>query len=98
MPTPPTYESLSSERMPRIFWVMIGVSTLLAVVIVLFLLLRGVQDGRIQSEAQRRQQIGILLQDAADLRADANPREALVRYQQVLKLDGENEEAIAGIG
>jgi len=98
MPTPPNYESLSSGRMPRIFWVMIGVSTLLAVLIVLFLTVRGVQDGRVQSKAQIRQQIGILLQDAVDLRAEGDPREALVRYQQVLKLDGENEEAIAGIG
>ena len=98
MPKPPNYDSLSSGRMPRIFWVMIGVSTLLAIVIVLFLVLRGMQDGRIQSEAQRRQQIAILLQQAVDLRSDNNPREALIRYQDVLKLDGENEEAIAGIG
>ena len=98
MQQPPNYDSLSSGRMPRIFWVMIGLSTLLAVVIVLFLLMRGIQDGRIQSEAQRRQQIAILLQEAADLRAEGSPREALVRYQQVLKLDGENEEAITGIG
>lgn len=98
MQQPPNYDSLSSGRMPRIFWVMIGVSTLLAVVIVLFLALRGVQDGRIQSEAQRRQQIAILLQQAVDLRSDNNPREALIRYQDVLKLDGENAEAIAGIG
>ena len=98
MPTPPNYDSLSSGRMPRTFWVMIGVSTLLAVLIVLFLVLRGVQDGRIQSDAQRRQQIAILLQEAVDLRSDNNPREALIRYQDVLKLDGENEEAITGIG
>jgi len=84
--------------MPRSFWVMIGVSTLLAVVIVIFLILRGIQDGRIQGEAQRRQQIAILLQEAADLRAEGNPREALIRYQQVLKLDGENEPAISGVG
>jgi len=77
---------------------MIGISTLLAVVIVLFLVLRGMQDGRIQSDAQRRQQIAILLQEAVDLRSDGNPREALIRYQQVLKLDGENEQAITGIG
>ena len=98
MSTPPHYDSLSSGRMPRIFWVMIGVSTLLAVVIVLFLVLRGVQDGRVQSDAQRRQQIAILLQEAVDLRTDSNPQEALIRYQQVLKLDGESEEAITGIG
>ncbi len=84
--------------MPRAFWVIIGVSTMLAVVIVLFLLLKGVQDGRVQSEAQRRQQIAILLQEATDQRAEGHPREALVRYQQVLKLDGENAEAITGIG
>jgi len=84
--------------MPRSFWVMIGISTLLAVVIVLFLMLRGIQDGRLQSDTQRRQQIAIYLQEAEDLRAEGNPRDALIRYQAVLKLDGENEQAIAGIG
>jgi len=98
MQQPPNYDSLSSGRMPRAFWVMIGISTLLAVVIILFLILRGLQDGRVQGEAQRRQQIAIFLQEAADLRAEGHPRDALVRYQQVLKLDGENEEAINGIG
>ena len=98
MQQPPNYDSLSSGRMPRAFWVMIGISTILAVVIVLFLVLRGLQDGRVQGEAQRRQQIAIFLQEAADLRAEGHPRQALVRYQQVLKLDGENEEAITGIG
>ncbi|RLT41030.1 MAG: hypothetical protein DWI57_07535 [Chloroflexi bacterium] len=98
MQQPPNYDSLSSGRMPRIFWVMVSVSTLLAVAIILFLVLRGIQDGRIQSVAQRRQQIAILLQQAVDLRSDNNPREALIRYQEVLKLDGENDEAIAGIG
>lgn len=98
MQQPPNLDSLSSGRMPRTFWVMIGLSTLLAIVIVLFLVVRGIQDGRIQNEAQRRQQIAILLQQAADLRAEGAPREALVRYQQVLQLDGENEEAINGIG
>jgi tetratricopeptide (TPR) repeat protein len=98
MQQPPNYDSLSSGRMPRSFWVMIGISTLLAVVIVLFLMLRGIQDGRLQSETQRRQQIAIYLQEAEDLRAEGNPRDALIRYQAVLKLDGENEQAIAGIG
>ncbi|RLT32743.1 MAG: hypothetical protein DWI57_18160 [Chloroflexi bacterium] len=98
MQQPPNHDSLSSSRMPRAFWVMIGISTLLAVVIILFLILRGIQDGRLQDEAQRRQQIAIFLQEASDLRAEGHPREALVRYQQVLKLDGENEDAIAGIG
>jgi tetratricopeptide (TPR) repeat protein len=92
------YDSLSSGRVPRMFWILIGLATTLAIFIVLFLLLRGFQDGQRQSEAQRRQQIAIHLQTAQDFIADGEPLAALDAYRKVLILDPENEDAVAGIG
>jgi uncharacterized membrane protein len=46
--------SLHSSKVPRIFWLMIGLATVLAIFIMIFLLLRGYQDGVRQAEAQRR--------------------------------------------
>jgi tetratricopeptide (TPR) repeat protein len=93
-----SYDSLSSGGMPRIFWIIVGVATALAIFIVLFLLLRGFQDGQRQSEAQRRQQIAIYLQNGQDATSDGDQQSALDAYRRVLILDPENEEAIAGIG
>lgn len=91
-------ESAPRGGMPQIFWIIVAVATLLAVILVLFLILRGYQDGIRRSEAQGRQQIAILLQNAQDLQAEGQPREALTEYQKVLSLDPENEDAIRGIG
>ncbi len=84
--------------MPRIFWILVAASTALAVAILIFFIVRGVRNAQQQVEAQKRQQVVILLQQAADLRAEGRPQEALAAYQQVLRLDPENEEAIDGIG
>ncbi len=53
------YDSLSSGHMPRVFWIIVGLATTLAIFVIIFLILRGVQDGQRQVDAQRRQQIGI---------------------------------------
>jgi TolB protein len=83
--------------MPRLFWVMVGSATVLAIFLVLFLALRGVQDGRRQVEAQQRQQIAIYLQAADDALAEGNPFAALDAYRQVLILDPNNQDAVNGI-
>lgn len=101
MPQPPdpnNPEALSSGNMPRIFWILVAAGTVLAVAILIFFIVRGVRSAQRQVEAQKRQQVVILLQQAADLRAEGRPQEALAAYQQVLRLDPENEEAIDGIG
>lgn len=92
------YNALSSGHMPRIFWIIVGVATALAIFIILFLLLRGFQEGQRQSEAQRRQQIAIYLQNGQDAIDEGDAQSALDAYRRVLILDPENEEAIAGIG
>lgn len=82
----------------RILLAIVSLASALAVVILLFALVRGFQNGQRQSEAQRRQQIGIHLQSAKDYLADGKRREALAEYQKVLVLDAENQAAIDGIG
>jgi tetratricopeptide (TPR) repeat protein len=89
--------SLHSSKVPRIFWLMIGLATVLAIFIMIFLLLRGYQDGVRQAEAQRRQQIGIFMQVAEDALSDGDPQAALDAYRRVLILDPENETAIGGM-
>lgn len=97
-PSPQRPDSFSSEGMPRIFWIIVGTSTVLAILVILFLLVRGFQDGRQQIEAQRRQQIAIHLQMAEDARAAGDPTGALDAYRKVLVLDPENVDAVDGIG
>jgi tetratricopeptide (TPR) repeat protein len=87
----------SSRTVPRIFWVMIGLATVLAIFIMIFLLLRGYQDGQRQADAQRRQQMGIFMQAAEDAVSDGNLQAALDAYRRVLILDPENGTAIAGM-
>ncbi len=91
-------EQFSSDRMPRLFWIIVATATALAIIVILFLIIRGIQDGRQQIEAQRRQQVAIHLQMAQDSMADGNPQDALGAYRKVLILDPENADAIAGIG
>lgn len=84
--------------MPRVFWIIVAASTTLAILVIIFLLVRGFQDGQRQIEAQRRQQIAIHLQMAQDALDGGDPTAALDAYRKVLVLDPENADAIAGIG
>ncbi|MEZ4636331.1 MAG: hypothetical protein R2856_15440 [Caldilineaceae bacterium] len=89
---------MSSDGMPRIFWYIVAAPTALAIIMIIFLLVRGIQDGRRQVEAQRRQQIAIYLQMAEDARGANDPTGALDAYRKVLVLDPENTDAVDGIG
>ena len=57
----------------------------------------GIQAGQQQIEIQRRQQIGIALQQATDAQAEGNLQSALDAYQKVLVLDPSNDIAQLGI-
>ncbi len=83
--------------MPQIFWIIVTISTCLALILILFLVVQGYRDGVQRSEAQKRQQVAILLQHAADLWDEGRRQEALVAYQQVLELDAQNQVARNGI-
>lgn len=85
------------ETMPRIFWIIVGTSTLLALILLLFLVWQGYQDGLQRVKAQERQQIAILLQNATDLRNEGLRKEALVEYRKLLEINAQNEAALNGI-
>lgn len=93
----PRSEPDTSSRMPRLFWVVVGISTLLAIIILLAAAGRGYLLGREQVEAQQKQQVAVYLQRASDLRADGDPRGALAEYRRILELDASNQDALAGI-
>lgn len=94
---PPPQDDTASGNMPRLFWVIVGSATALAILLILFLALRGIQDGRQQVEAQQRQQIAIYLQAADDALAEGDPFAAFDAYRQVLLLDPNNQDAVNGI-
>ena len=87
----------SESRFPAWAWWLIGAVTLLAVSILIFSVVLGIRAGQQQVEIQRRQQIGIALQQATDLQAEGNLQDAFDQYQRVLVLDPSNAVAQQGI-
>ncbi len=90
-------DPLEADHMPRFFWILVGIATLLALLIVVFGAVRGYQAGRRQAQAQARQQIAIHLQRAEDYLAQGNGRAAIEEYRQVLLLEPGNPAAIKGL-
>ncbi len=74
-----------------------GAVTLLAVALLILAVVLGVRAGQQQLELQRRQQVGIALQQALDFGAEGNLEAALDAYQHVLLLDPGNKTAVEGI-
>ncbi len=77
-------------------WI-IGTATILAAAILILAVVLGVRAGQRQIEIQARQQVGIHLQRAVDLRSEGNLEAALAEYQQVMLLDPGNVGAVEGI-
>ena len=74
-----------------------GAVTFLAVALLILAVVLGVRAGQQQLEMQRRQQVGIALQQALDFSAESNLEAALDAYQHVLLLDPGNKTAVDGI-
>jgi TolB protein len=74
-----------------------GAVSILAIAILVLSVVLGVRAGQIQLEFQRRQQVGIALQNAIDHRTAGNLQSALAEYQRVLLLDPGNAAAVEGI-
>ncbi len=87
----------NESRFPAWAWWIIGTVTILAVSILIFSIVLGVRAGQQQVEIQRRQQIGIALQQATDAQASGDLQVALDAYQKVLVLDPSNDIAQQGI-
>jgi len=87
----------NESRFPAWAWWIISVITILAVSILIFSVVLGIRAGQQQIEIQRRQQIGISLQQAMDLQADGNLQGAFEHYQKILVLDPSNDLAQQGI-
>ena len=81
-----------------IFWITAAISTCLALLLILLLVVQGYRDGLQRGAAQRRQQGAILLQRASDLLDEGRREEALAAYRTILELDAQNAAAGAAIG
>ncbi len=80
----------NESRFPAWAWWIIGAVTILAISILIFSVVLGIRAGQQQVEIQRRQQIGIALQQATDLQAEGNIQAAFDAYQKVLILEPSN--------
>ena len=74
-----------------------GAVTFLALALLILAVVLGVRAGQQQVDMQRRQQVGIALQQALDFSAESNLEAALDAYQHVLLLDPGNKSAVDGI-
>lgn len=86
-----------NARFPQWALGIISVVTILAIAILVLSVVLGVRAGQTQLEFQRRQQVGIALQNAIDHRSAGDLQEALAEYQRVLLLDPGNTAAVEGI-
>lgn len=75
----------------------IGAITFLAFSILILAIVLGVRAGQEQLEIRNRQQVGIFLQRAIDLKAAGNYVEAYNEYQRVLTLDANNQQALESL-
>ena len=87
----------SESRFPAWAWWIIGLITVLAVSILVLSVVLGIRAGQQQIEIQRRQQVGIALQQAIDFQAEGDFQSALEQYQKALVLDPSNDTAQQGI-
>ncbi|MDQ3248789.1 MAG: hypothetical protein M3Q45_06220, partial [Chloroflexota bacterium] len=85
-------------RIPSWAYWTIGAVTLLAIALLILAVVLGVRAGQQQIDIQRRQQVGIALQQAVDFRSEGNLEAALDAYRRVLILDPSNASAVEGIG
>ncbi len=79
--------------LPPAFWYIVTVSTGLAIVVILVMVVSGYRDGLRRGEAQTRQQIAILLQRASDMLDAGMNEEARTVYGRILEFDPDNEAA-----
>ena len=87
----------STSRLPHWLVWLAGAVTVLAAALLILAVVLGIRAGQRQLEIQSRQQIGMHLQRAIDLRADGDLAGSLTEYQQVLILDPTNVGAVQGI-
>jgi hypothetical protein len=76
-----------------LLWV-IGPVTVIAAALIVFAVVLGIRAGQRQIETQRRQEVGIALQRAADYQAEGRLQEAVAEYRRVLMLDPGNEYSV----
>lgn len=84
---------MSLRGLPPSFWYIVTVSTGLAIVVILVMVVLGYRDGLRRGEAQTRQQVAILLQRASDMLDAGMNDEARTVYQRILEFDPQNEAA-----
>ena len=85
------------DRLPQWLWWLVGAVTVMAAALLILAVVLGIRAGQQQLAIQSRQQVGIHLQRAIDLRAGGDLEGALAEYQQVLMLDPTNAGAVQGI-
>ena len=81
---------------PWLLWV-IGPVTVIAAALIILAVVLGIRAGQRQIETQRRQEVGIALQRAADFQTEGRLQDAVAEYRRVLMLDPGNETALASI-
>ena len=84
---------LSLKELPSIVWYIVASSSGLALILILVMVILGYRDGLQRGEAQKRQQVAIMLQRASDMLENGQPQEALAAYRKILQFDPENEAA-----
>lgn len=83
--------------LPAPFWYIVTVSSGLALLIILVMVVLGYRDGLRRGEAQTRQQAAILLQRASDMLDAGMHDEARAVYLRILEFDPQNEAAASAI-
>ena len=84
---------LSLKELPSIFWYIVASASGLALILILVMVVLGYRDGLQRGEAQKRQQVAIMLQRASDMLENGQPQEALAAYRMILQVDPKNEAA-----
>ena len=79
--------------LPTTFWYIVTVSTGLAIVVIIVMVVLGYRDGLRRGEAQTRQQVAILLQRASDMLDAGMNNEARTVYERIIAFDPQNEAA-----
>ena len=85
------------RALPTPFWYIVTVSTGLAIVVILVMVVLGYRDGLRRGEAQTRQQVAILLQRASDMLDAGMNNEARTVYERIIEFDPQNEAARSAI-
>jgi len=88
---------LSLRGLPALFWYIVTISSGVALVIILLMVVLGYRDGLRRGEAQTRQQTAILLQRASDMLDAGMHEEARAVYARILEYDPQNEAARSAI-